>query len=89
MLICGLVSVVLLSYVLVAATLAVALLTTNDFASPARNETPGTPVSSSVGVNVRVFVPALRVELKVVLISIVPVIPATLTLIELAPAVNV
>jgi hypothetical protein len=38
---------------------------------------------------VRVFVPALSVEFKVVLISIVPVIPATLTLIELAPAVNV
>ena len=74
---------------MVAATVAVALFTTNDLASPARNETPGTPVSSSVGVNVRVFVPALRVELKAVLMLIVPVIPATLTLIELAPAVNV
>ena len=64
-------------------------LTTNDFASPGRNETPGTPVSASVGFKVRLYVVALSVELKVVLISIVPVMPATLTLIDVAPAVNV
>ena len=79
----------MLSYVLVAVTVAVARFTTNDFASPARNETPGTPESASVGFKVRLYEVALSVELKVVLISIVPVIPATLTLIELTPAVNV
>ncbi len=72
-----------------AVTVAVALFTTNDLVSPAKKLTLGDPLKDKVGVSVRLYVSALSVELKVVLIAIVPVIPAILTLIELAPAVNV
>ena len=83
MLICSLVSVVAPSYVLAAATVAVALLTTNDLASPAKKLTPGAFAEVSVGVRVRLYVPALRVLDNVVLMAIVPVISPVLMVIVL------
>jgi hypothetical protein len=58
-------------------------------ASPAKKLTLGDPLKDKVGVSVKLYESAFRVELRVVLMPIVPVIPAIFTLIELAPAVNV
>ena len=48
-------------------------LTTNDLASPAKKLTPGAFTEVSVGVRVKLYEPALRVLLNVVLMAIVPV----------------
>ena len=81
--------VVLPSYVFEALNVTVFGLTTNDLALPAKKVTPGYPLKDRVGVSVRLYVFALRVEVNVRLIAIVPVIPAIFTLTELASAVNV
>ena len=73
-----------------AATVAVALLTTNDFAVPGKKVTPGAFAEVSVvGVRVRSYVPALRVLDNIVLILILPVISPVLIVISLWPAVKV
>ena len=65
---------VLPSYTFEALNVTVFGLTTNDLASPAKKVTPDTLPNVSVGLSVRLYVPALMALFNVVLIAIVPVI---------------